>query len=290
VICFCNNKPFYFSFSSIFSVLFLLDLAFGVFEEGELVKTRRKMILLSAVWVIFLVGTLVVLGEVDTRLTMHPVSHTIISVGWAGYIIASSFNEQQQVVGISATWIVPRINASAEGGYSSAWIGIGGQTDKTLIQIGTEHNLINGQERYHIWYEVLPEFATRIPNFSISPGDIVTASISLLNNETNLWNVLLIDGSTGETFSKNVVYNSTRTSGEWIVERSFVNKQISNLPDFSSIKFVNCNIDLGDDEGVIGNFTYSKVDMTNEGLTTLASATSLEADGSSFTVNYHNNS
>ncbi len=261
-------------------------MGFGSFKGLATLKIRKTVIILFVVWIVLFVGMLAFLEAAQLRLYSMPNSHTIVSVAWAGYVVSSSFNEQKEVNSITASWVVPQLNTSGVNGYSSAWVGIGGLTDKTLIQIGTEQNLLNGEEYYHIWYELLPELSIRIPNFPIAPGHVITASITLLDNKTNTWNMLLIDGSTGQSFSKNVFYNSTRTSGEWIMERSWVNNQISNLPDFGSITFSQCQINLGDVSGVIANFSYSVVDMTNDGLDLLASTGPLDKGGADFKVDY----
>jgi hypothetical protein len=39
------------------------------------------------------------------------------------------------------------------------------------------------------------------------------ASISLINSDTNEWSIQISDATTGQVFSRNVVYNSTRSSG-----------------------------------------------------------------------------
>ena len=99
---------------------------------------------------------------------------------WAGYIIAKNpANPQLEVIAINASGIVPKINTSAGDGYSSPWIGIGGQSGKTLIQVGTEHDVVNGQETYNPWYELLPSFAVRLTDITVSPGDTMVAFISL---------------------------------------------------------------------------------------------------------------
>jgi autonomous glycyl radical cofactor GrcA len=139
---------------------------------------------------------------------------------------------------------------------------------------------------YHVWYEMLPDYAIRIENFTLTPGDIVSASITLIDPETNQWNLQITDLTNEKTFDQNFVYNSTRSSGEWIVERAMVNGQITTLSDFGSITFNNCQIDINNDRGVIGNFTHSRVHMTNHQFTTLASTSTLNGDGEGFTVRY----
>ena len=171
-------------------------------------------------------------------------------------------------------------------GYSSAWIGIGGHSEKTLIQVGTEHDVLGGQDTYSAWYEMLPALSVTIEEITVAPGDTVAASVSLIDSNANMWNIQLSDTTNGQAFDLNVNYNSSLTSGEWIVERPTINNQISNLCDFGTIPFSNCQITLNNVNGVIGNFTYSKIVMLNELVIQLASVSKLNSDGSSFTVNY----
>ena len=249
-------------------------------------KIRRRIIVLSVVWIILLLAMLSFLSALVTIFNNNPDSRTIVSLSWAGYIISQNFNSQLGVTAIEASWTVPQVNASAGDGYSSAWIGIGGQTDKTLIQVGTEHDLVGGQETYTAWYEMLPNFSVTINGLTIAPGDTIVASLTLIVSDTNNWNIQLSDTTNGQAFNKNVVYNSTRSSGEWIVERPTINKQISTLCDFGNVPFSNCQINVNDVKGLIGNFTYSKIQMTNQLSTPLASVSTLTPDGSNFTVSY----
>ncbi len=124
--------------------------------------------------------------------------------------------------------MVPQLNVSAGDGYSSVWIGIGGQSEKSLIQVGTEQDLSGGQETYNAWYELLPDFSVTINGLTISPGDTIVASLTLTNAKANIWNIELSDSTNGQTFNLNVNYNSTLSSGEWILERPSINNQISN--------------------------------------------------------------
>ena len=249
-------------------------------------KIRRRVIVLLVVWIILLVAMLSFLSALVAIFNSNPEGRTFMSLSWAGYIISQNFNSQLGVTAIEASWTVPQVNASASDGYSSAWIGIGGQTDKTLIQVGTEHDLAGGQETYHAWYEMLPNFSVTINGLTIAPGDTIVASLTLIDSGANVWNIQLSDTTNGQAFNKNVVYNSTLSSGEWIVERPTINKQISTLCDFGNVPFSNCQINVNNVVGSIGNFSYSKIQMTNQLTTQLASGSTLTPDGSSFTVSY----
>ncbi len=249
-------------------------------------QIKKRVLVLLSVWVLLLAAVLAFLAHLDASLSYLDNTHTITSIGWAGYIISSIFNEQRDIVAISASWIVPKINASAGNGQSSAWIGIGGQLDKTLIQAGTEHNLRDGVEQYAAWYELLPAYAIRIESMVISPGHLITAAIRLVDTESATWNIQLHDVSNGQGFNQNFVYNSTLSSGEWIVERSFINGQISSLADFGSVTFSACKVEVGSENGAISSYTYSIVHMTNQQFGTLATTQPLNRDGTEFSVNY----
>jgi hypothetical protein len=236
------------------------------------------MLLLALSALTFLEGTLNAL----------PDSHVIASVGWAGYIVSSSFNHKQDIVQVSGSWIVPTINASSGNGYSSTWIGIGGQEDKTLIQVGTEQDASSGKGNYHAWYEMLPDFSIQINDFVITPGDHITAMINLVDAANNQWNIQLTDTTNGHSFNQDFVYNSSRSSGEWVMERPNLGGQVTTLANFGSVTFSDCNIMVGLEKGVIGNFTYSVVQMTNQQYGRLASASALSNDLAGFTVTYQN--
>lgn len=250
-------------------------------------RVKRRGYLLIIVWVLILLMVLSALTLLEGAFMQD--SHTIASVGWAGYVVTSSFNDNQEITSISGSWLVPEVNVSNGNGYSSAWIGIGGQQDKTLIQIGTEHNVINGVAKYNAWYEMLPEYAIKIENFNVNPGDQVTASLKLVNCDLNEWNLQLLDVTTGQLFNRNFIYNSTRSSGEWVLERATVNGQISNLADYGSIRFTDCTTTVSEKQGILSDFAYSLVHMTNHQYDRLATTSELGPDNCSFIVSYAKN-
>ena len=211
----------------------------------------------------------------------------LISTDWAGYIVSSDL-KNPQVVGINASWSVPRIGVFSSDAYSSAWIGIGGQSEKTLIQTGTEHDSVNGQEYYYVWYEMLPDTAVRIDTMSVSPGDVITASITLINSDMNQWAIRIHDVTNGQGFYRTFIYNSSRLSAEWIVERPHVNNQISLLANFGTLTFTGAYAKIGNTVGAIGNFSYSPITMTTDLSKQLTSVSSLGEDGTSFSVTYLN--
>lgn len=210
----------------------------------------------------------------------------LVSLSWAGYVAASDFSDPEpQIIGVNASWIIPTINVTSKDTYSSAWIGIGGQFDKTLIQIGTEHDLINGNKKFQAWFDLLPKSAEPIL-MNISEGDKIQASIELKNSEKNQWLLQIMDLSNGESYCQDFFYNSTRLSADWIVERPLVGSQLTALTDFGKITFSDAYVNLNHDVLPIGEAYFWEVQMSDILSTKLASVSLVSEDGKSFGVQF----
>jgi len=247
--------------------------------------TKRKT---YAVLLIVLLASLLLLTLilVFPLLTSSP-SKRLISSDWSGYSVASDLtNPQPQVTSINASWAVPAVNVSKGNSYCATWIGVGGQFDETLIQAGTEQDSINGRGTYSAWYELLPYDAVTVNSLSVSPGDRITASISLLDPTTNTWSIEIQDVTDGQSVQKSLVYDSSMLSAEWIVERPTVNNRIRTLADFGQVTFMGCTATMSGRVGTIGSFPSTQVTMYNRQNTELVSVSSLTSKGSSFTVKY----
>ena len=259
----------------------------GEFLKAKNQRFRNRAVLLIFVWLLLLGVSLSLLSYLFAIFNSNPQSQNFTSLSWAGYVISNDFAVPPlEVRNISASWTVPAVSSSLGNCYSSAWIGVGGQSDKTLIQAGSEQDSVNGQATYYAWYELLPGFATVVTDITVSPGDVIAVSITLVDSSTNEWLIQISDATKGQAFSKNVVYDSSRSSGEWIMERPTVDKQLASLSDFGSITFGDCSINVNNSFGVISQFKYSYVGMANQQATPLTSVSALTADGSSFTVGY----
>jgi hypothetical protein len=251
------------------------------------IGSRKKAIVLIIVWILLLAASLYLLDLLNEMFVNNPQGQGVLSRAWAGYFVLPDLeNPLEQVIGVNASWKVPRIRVFSSDTYSSAWIGIGGRFDKTLIQVGTEHDSVKGMEYYAIWYELLPDEAVRITDINISPGDLITASITLVDSDTNKWVIRIYDITKAQGFYKTFIYNSSRLSAEWIVESPTVDGHVSLLSNFGTLTFKNANVKIGNNIENIGNLRYSQVIMTNDLSLQLASVSSLSADGSSFNVTY----
>jgi len=206
---------------------------------------------------------------------------------WSGYSVASDLNNPQpKVTSVNASWAVPTVKVSVGNSFSAVWIGVGGQFDDTLIQTGTKQDSINGHAAYSAWYELLPDAAVTVDSLSISPGDRITASISLFDLTTSTWLIEIHDVTDGQSFKKILVYDSSMLSAEWIVERPIINNRIATLANFGQITFTDCTATIGGKLGTIRSFPSTQFTLYNRRNIELVTASVLASGGSSFAVNY----
>ena len=244
------------------------------------------MVFLVAVWVLLLVLSLSFLSTLLSQFASNPQGEIISNLSWAGYVVSRTTNAKVEVTAINASWVVPAVNVYVGTSFSSMWIGIGGQLEKTLIQVGTEQDVTTGQGTYYAWYELLPSFAVRLSTIFVSPGDVMFASLSLVDSATNQWSIQINDTTTGQAYSTTVTYNSARSSGEWIMERPTINNRLTTLADFGNVTFTGCYLNANNISGSISKFYFSRLEMANSQNIQLTSVSSLTAHGTSFVIAY----
>ena len=166
-----------------------------------------------------------------------PQSHHIFTISstasynWGGFVAASSMSSPGAVVtAVYGSWIVQTVKSSSSSTYSSQWIGIGGyfSSDASLIQTGTESDSASGSTSYYAWYELLPASETEITSLTVSPGDVINASVVCMNlcsSTSQTWTITLKDVTTDKMFSDSgVVYSSSLLSADWIEERPCIRR------------------------------------------------------------------
>lgn len=250
-------------------------------------NTNKKTRILIGTWIILFIVSIISLEVLAFYLNEK---QSLTSSIWSGYVVSSDLgNPQSDVSGVRASWIVPEVIATFTDTYSSAWIGIGGfHDDKTLIQAGTEHDYVNGREFYSAWYEILPDQAIRIEEIEITPGDLISVSIDLINSQTNEWRIEINDVTKNQEFSINLIYNSSKLTAEWIVERPTVNSQISSLANFGVVNFNECYAIINSNNVRLGEFPHSLVKMTNDLSLQLASVSSINENNTGFSIQFNN--
>lgn len=158
------------------------------------------------------------------------------SGNWSGYAQSGSAGAYNR---ISAYWTVPFVLPSAQPVYSSAWIGIDGYKNGSLIQTGTGHDFANGNASYYAWWEILPAAETVIP-YPVHPGDRMHAFIA--NQGHGKWSISLRNLTRGWRFRTLQTYTGPRTSAEWIVEAPQVGSAISSLARLTPVVFSCCRV------------------------------------------------
>jgi hypothetical protein len=244
----------------------------------------------ATIAVIIIVATIYYFGVINTPSQVQGQLKTPTDqadLNWAGYTVASNFSDPKPLVtGVSGSWIVPEVQISQHDAYSAIWVGIGGFFGHTLIQTGTEQDCTGGAVQYFAWYELLPSDSVTITTMEVSPGDEITASISLVNSVLNIWSIRISDLSTGQNFSQDVFYSSSRLSAEWVVERPEINNSISAIANFGSVTMTNCNVTMDNEVGAFGYFPSVRIFMYNMLGVRLADVSYYGNDGSTFTVRY----
>lgn len=257
------------------------------FEEQ---RPRRVMPLVIAAiaFIIFLLGGVFIGLFLNGFLSATaPTPTGLTSFDWGGYVAVSNFaNPRNVVTAINGSWYVPTVAATLADTYSAAWIGIGGFDDSTLIQTGTEQDSIGGQTFYSAWYELLPNDSVTIDSINVSPGDLMSASISLIDSASNTWRITITGNTSRTAFSQDFAYGSSQLSAEWIVERPMVNNSTAALAMFSSITFTNAAATVNGSSGPIGQLTCTSIVMYDRHNDQLVTVSSLSSDGTSFGVSY----
>jgi hypothetical protein len=249
----------------------------------------RRMVFVALIIIVLLAITFSVTQFLPQLFRPQP-TQTINGISWSGYSVSSSLGTpQQEVTKVSGTWVVPTLVSSSGSAYSAAWVGIGGQYDQTLIQIGTEHDILRGKINYSTWYEMLPDYPVYL-NMSIAPGDTMTASISLTNSSTNTWSLSIMDVTNGQLFQKDFQYYSSMLTAEWVLERPTLFRGVGNLANFGEVKFTNCNAVIGGKSGSITDFPSSILIMNGHRNNQLVSVSDFSTSSLGFTITFESSS
>jgi hypothetical protein len=152
---------------------------------------------------------------------------------WSGYAQSA---EGTSFYAVTDTWTVPTVDTSLPGiQFSSDWVGIGGFSDQTLVQAGTQADNIDGIAYYNAWTEILPA-SERPLTLAIHPGDTVTATVQ--QNFPGIWRMTVQD-DTSKTKAVRIAFygGSSHASVEAIHERPTVLGGLATLAKTSNVTF-----------------------------------------------------
>ena len=206
-------------------------------------------------------------GALDAGATPTPI--------WAGYETNTS------VTSVTATWTQPQI-ATPDTGYADAsfWVGLGGQNDPRLAQIGTDGNGESGQApAYVAWYEMYPKPSVDLdPNvMNVRPGDAMTASVTETGQGS--FRLVLVNHTTHQRFAVTQTDLGIATTDGAVIAELPTSPYKPTLADFGSVTFTDCSVG----GRPLGRFPLTMWEIYRDG-TTQARTSDLGADNASFTV------
>ncbi len=168
-------------------------------------------------------------GFAPLALTAPLQTEQVGSYNWSGYALTgASFH------GVIDTWTVPTVDTALSGDqYASDWVGIGGWSDGTLVQAGTEADNLGGRAAYGAWTEILP--AAEAPlSLAIHPGDTITTTVEEIR--ANVWEMKVDDETTHQSQGRTVDYGgSSHASVEAVHERPCIADGCESVEDFATL-------------------------------------------------------
>jgi Peptidase A4 family len=213
------------------------------------------------------------------------------SVNWSGYAVETNIASPQAYAftDVQATWIVPSLSPSASSNhnaYSSTWIGLDGDSSKTVEQIGIEQDYIKGVAVYYAWYEMYPKSLVKL-DLVIQAGDTISAEVKYLGNNT--YQLTLDDVTSGQSSAIQVQSSKPiRSSAEWIEEGT------GRVADFNTVTFTNARATATEPTGTITGsisdpaWQTEEITLVSKSGGVIAAPTPLSNDGSSFSINFAN--
>lgn len=225
------------------------------------------------------------------------------SQNWAGYAVTAHWPLRH----VSGAWVQPKVNCEGlTDRYSAFWVGLGGFTShaRSLEQVGTEADCLDGQTSIYAWYELFPANAVRLQP-KVQSGDRISAAVTVTGTRVS---IDLRDLTSGRGASRRLrMVEPETSSAEWIAEApsecvGASRCQVLPLADFSSITFEEDRVSNGD--GLLGTIADPALSVTSlllqsqpahsgastsalgGGATDEAAPSALAGTGSSFTVTW----
>jgi Peptidase A4 family len=168
-------------------------------------------------------------GFAPSPLTAPLRTEQVGSYNWSGYALTGgSFSS------VIDTWKVPTVDTALSGTqYSSDWVGIGGWSDGTLVQAGTEADHVGGKAVYGAWTEILPAAEDPL-SLAIHPGDTITTTVEEIS--ANVWEMKVNDETTHQSQGRTVDYSgSSHGSVEAVHERPCIADGCESVSDLATL-------------------------------------------------------
>jgi hypothetical protein len=219
----------------------------------------------------------------------HGGAHNGTSGNWSGYAVTGgTFNS------VSGTWTVPTVNCNgAATGGSSTWVGLDGDGNSTVEQLGTTQDCLWGGASYSAWYELYPQAEIGLPSkYTVNPGDVIHAWTQYINTKDEYW-FHMQNRTRGWTWDLYVASPTsprpTNTSAEWIEEQYSCFYTCSWLANFGTVTFTEAVASRPSaPQQPISAFPYDAISMVDGSGVVKAQPSALSATsfGSKFSVTF----
>lgn len=223
---------------------------------------------------------------------------TASTESWCGYVAGANLLSpvNYTVTKVSGSWMVPHVSNSGVASTScSVWVGIDGYGGPSVEQLGTEHDWRDGKESHYAWYEMFPAPSNIIVGFPVEPGDHISASVTYIPLNTFLpvnsdLFVLQIFNITKRVYTIVPAVTQSlmqRMCAEWVVEAPWLNVTLP-LSNFGIASLFDCTCTINGKEGAINDPSWQcdDIKMVNQSGLAKAVASTLSADGKSFSVQW----
>jgi hypothetical protein len=201
------------------------------------------------------------------------------SHNWSGYAATGG-----SYTGVTGTWTVPQLAPAGAPGVGATWVGIGGVSNRDLIQAGTQDVASGtGQSQFQAWIEMLPAPSQQVP-LVVAPGDSVTVSITQQGAGSGMWQIAFKNNTSGQTYQTTVRYASSLSSAEWIEEAPSGPNGVVPLDNFGSVAFSSASAVQNGQTVDLSRAGAQPITMLNSSSQPLAVPSGIGSDGSSFSV------
>ena len=213
-----------------------------------------------------------------------PVPAPALAVGryasnnWSGYAaVAGPYTT------VSGTWQVLAPVTTGDGGAGATWVGIGGMSSSDLIQAGTSATVVKGQVRFESWIETLPDVSQQVP-LAVASGDSVTVRIDEQDPDAGVWQMSIMNNTTGQSYQTTVTYASSHSSAEWIQEAPTGSQGLLPLNNFGSVTVSGAKTTMNGQAADLAQANAHPLTMVNADNQPLAVPSTINDDGASFSV------
>lgn len=209
--------------------------------------------------------------------TLTNTTRSDVSRNWSGYNATGG-----KYTAVTGSWKVPVIQNTDTFGVEASWVGIGGVESTDLIQAGTQSIVNpNGRVSYLAFYETLPDVSRPLP-ITVNGGDSVSAAV--IQTTEGIWKIIFTNNTTDQTVTREVKYNSSLSSAEWIEEAPSSIRRVLPLNDFGTVEFTNATALKDNQVKTISELGAQAVMMGNSMGEILATPSPVDENGHSFTV------